>query len=113
RGTITDVRDRHVRWMRELARSIRATEGTTSAGAAFRRYRAEVENRRVAVAHAVTTDQRETANEILADTWRCALLRPTLEVRRWFDPTEHTPPWTEAAAEVAGLHAFLAYVEGD
>jgi predicted ATPase/class 3 adenylate cyclase len=112
-GTITDVRDRHVRWMHDLAGSIRATEGTASAGAAFRRYCAEVDNMRVAVAHATASGQRDTAEEIMADTWRCAYFRPTLEARWWFDPTQRTQAWTVAAAEVAGLQACLAYVEGD
>jgi predicted ATPase/class 3 adenylate cyclase len=113
RGTITDVRDRHLRSMRELAWSIRTSEGTPSAAPAFRRYCAEVDNFRVAVAHAITTGQRETANEIVAYTWRCASFRPTLEVRRWFDSTHGPPPMTESAADALGVHAFLAFVEGD
>jgi hypothetical protein len=100
---IAEVRDRHLVWMGALAKSIRADEGTRSAGAAFRRDCGEVDNMPVAVAHALASDQRVAANEIVADSWRCSLVRPTLEARRWFDPTDGTPPWTGAAAEVVGL----------
>jgi predicted ATPase len=113
RGQITEVRDRHVRWVRGLAGSLRAAEGTPAAGAAFRRYCAEIDNMRVAVDHAIVNGQRDTAYEIVADTWRCALNRPTLEVRSWLDPTAGALPWTVAAAEVVGLHGSLAFIEGD
>jgi hypothetical protein len=113
RGVISEVRDRHLAWMGALAKSIRGAEGTPSAGSAFRRYCAEVDNMRVSVAHAVASGQRDTANEIVADTWRCAFIRPTLEAQRWFDPTEGVPPWTVAATEVVGLHGCLAFIEGD
>jgi predicted ATPase len=112
-GLVTEVRDRHVQWMHTLADSLRAAEGTPAAGAAFGRYCAEVDNMRVAVAHAVASGQSDTANEIVADTWRCAFIRPTLEAQRWFDPIEGTPRWTVAVAEVVGLHGCLAFIEGD
>jgi predicted ATPase len=113
RGTLERGRDRHLRWIAELAASIRATEGTPSAGTGFRRYCAELDNIRLAVAHAATSGQRALAQQILADTWRCTVYRPTVEVQRWLDPTEDPHPWTETAAEVVGLHAYLAWADGN
>jgi predicted ATPase/class 3 adenylate cyclase len=113
RAMTIEVRDRHLGWMRGLAEAIRSTEGTPSAGSAFRRYCAEVDNMRVAVAHAIASSQRHTAVDIVADTWRCALNRPTLEAQHWFDPIEATPPWDVAIAAVVGLHGCLAFIEGD
>jgi hypothetical protein len=112
-GIVNDVRDRHLLWARDLGASIRDSEGTPSAAAQFRRYCAEVDNLRVAAAHAVSSNQREMANEMLAYTWRCAIVRPTFDAQRWFDPTKNTPPWTAAAAEAVGLHAGLAFLDGD
>jgi predicted ATPase len=112
-GRLAQARDRHLAWVSTLCAAVGSAARTPGAAAAFVRYCAEVDNIRAAVAHGAATGQRETALRSLADTWSGHCRRPTFEVRGWIDPVAGTPPWTAAAAEVAGLHGLIAFLEGD
>jgi predicted ATPase len=113
RGVIGDVRDRHLDWVETVAATMGRLDGTSSVRVAFLRYAAELDNIRLAVAHAVDSGRTDAAKTIVADAWRFAPFRPTVEMRQWFDPLTGTPPWTETAAQVVGVHAFVAFLDAD
>jgi predicted ATPase len=113
RGVIGGVRDRHLDWVEKLAAAIGRLDGTSSVRRAFLRYCAELDNIRLAVAHAMDSGRTEAAKAIVAEAWRFAPFRPTVEMRQWFDPLTGTPPWTETAAQVVGVHAFGAFLDAD
>jgi predicted ATPase/class 3 adenylate cyclase len=113
RGLIQEIRDRHLHWVGRLAATMGALDGTASVAGPFHRYIAELDNIRVAVAHGVESGQPDVAIAIVADIWRFAASRPTVEIRQWFDPLRHGPPESEAAAQVGGLLAHFAFLEAD
>src|SRR4029077_10921895 len=57
RGTLGEVRDAHLTWMGDLARWMRATRVSHQSGDAFRRYVADLDNIRSAIAHATASGQ--------------------------------------------------------
>ena len=100
-GTIIDVRDRHLDWVRELAISIFFSSGTPRGGEGFHRFCAEVDNLRVAVAHAIATGRHNVAHEIVAGCASNAYFRPLRELLDWVRPIRLEGEWTEAAAYCA------------
>jgi hypothetical protein len=54
------------------------------------RYAAEIDNQRVAVAHAVATGRHDDAYQIIADSGSGASGRPSFEILDWIDPIGHT-----------------------
>jgi predicted ATPase/class 3 adenylate cyclase len=113
RGVINETRDRHLGWMGELAASMGSLDGTSSVRTAFHRYAAEIDNLRVAVAHAMSSGRRDAATAIVAGTWRFIESRPTVEVRDWFEPSLGPPPWSPNDIVVAAVQTFLAYIAAD
>src|SRR5262249_12005491 len=79
RGTLGEVRDRHLAWVSDLADWMRANRASREGGDAFRRYVAEVDNLRSAIAHAVATGQHETAWKVIGDCGLFIVDRPSFE----------------------------------
>ncbi len=109
---IAEARDRHLAWAHRLATSIDESSCTPRAAEGFRRFCAEVDNLRVAVAHAVDAGRRHTAHEIVAAVGDAAYLRPVFEVADWVRPIRLDGDWTEAAALCASLGAGMDMVRG-
>jgi len=79
----------------------------------FRRYVAEIDNVRLAVAHAVSTAQHGSAVRVVAGANFAILSRPTLEVLAWFDPGTLPLEWSVDRALSVGVNAMLRYLNGD
>lgn len=112
RGRIDEVRDRHLDWVCELSIAFAMSLGTPSAASAFQRYAAEIDNQRVAVAHAVATGRSEVAYQIVSYTSAGAICRPSFEILDWIDPIGHTGPWTETRSETAAVFGLLGALVG-
>jgi predicted ATPase len=113
RGTLGDVRDRHLAWIADLARWMRANRVSHQSGDAFRRYVAEVDNIRSAIAHAVATGQHATAWEIVADCGYFIAFRPSFEALHWLDPAAPIARWSDGVAEGVGWLGPLGFFYGD
>jgi predicted ATPase/class 3 adenylate cyclase len=111
-GIIGDVRDRHLTWMQQLAGWIGSCEGTPQAGDAFRRFCVEVDNLRVAVAHAAAAGRHHSTHEIVSAVATAARFRPVFEVFDWVRPIELDGDWTDAAAECAASGAVSDFLRG-
>ena len=90
-----------------------ALDGTSSVRASFHRYSAEVDNIRVAVAHAID-DRADRRGE--GDRGRHVALR-RYSGRRWRCASGSTRSRARrrgrTAARAAGVHAFLAFIDAD
>ncbi|MEI6403571.1 MAG: adenylate/guanylate cyclase domain-containing protein [Actinomycetota bacterium] len=106
-GTIDQVRNRHLDWVHHLAGSIARSGGTPGAGHAFCRFCVEVDNMRVAIAHALGTDRHHRAHEIVAAIGGSALIRLEYSLFDMVRPIRLDDDWTDAAAVCAawGAHA--------
>jgi predicted ATPase len=113
RGTLGEVRDAHLTWMGDLARWMRANRVSHQSGNAFRRYVAEVDNIRSAIAHATASGQHEAAWKIVANCGYFINLRPSYEALDWLDPALPITQWSDPAAEGAGWLGQLGYFHGD
>jgi predicted ATPase/class 3 adenylate cyclase len=113
RGELGDTRDRHLAWVRDLARWMRANRVTAHSGDAFRRYVAEVDNIRSAIAHAVATGQHETAWAVVGDCGYFILFRPSYEALDWLDPAAPVQQWSDGIAEGFGWLGHLSFFQGD
>ena len=113
RGAVGDVRDRHLAWVSGLARWMRARRVNYESGDAFRRYAAEVDNIRSAVAHAVATGQHKAACEVMADCGYFIESRPSFEALDWLDPAGPMPRWSDGVAEAVGWLGQLGWLHGD
>jgi predicted ATPase/class 3 adenylate cyclase len=113
RGTLGEVRDRHLAWVRDLARWMRTNRVSSESGNAFRRYVAEVDNIRSSVAHAVASDQRATAWEVLGDCGYFLILRPSFEAFEWLAAAEPVERWSDGVAEGIGWLGHLGLFYGD
>jgi predicted ATPase len=113
RGTLGEVRDRHLAWVGDLARWMRANRVGPESGDAFRRYVAEVDNIRSGVAHAAATGQYEAAWEVVGDCGYSMFFRPSFEALDWFDATEPIQRWSDSLAEGIGWLAILGCFYGD
>jgi predicted ATPase/class 3 adenylate cyclase len=113
RGALGEVRDRHLAWVSGLARWMRVRRVNYECGDAFRRYVAEVDNIRSAVAHAVATGQHEAAWEVVADCGYFIESRPSFEALDWLDPAGPMPPWSDGVAEAVGWLGQLGWFHGD
>jgi predicted ATPase/class 3 adenylate cyclase len=112
-GTLGEVRDRHLAWIADLARWMRANRVNRESGDAFRRYVAEVDNIRSAVTHAAATGQREAAWEVVADCGYFIESRPSFEALDWLDPAGPIPRWSDSVAEAVGWLGQLGWFHGD
>lgn len=113
RGSLADARDSQLAWVAELSRWMRANRAGPESGEAFRRYVAEVDNIRSAIAHAVATDQHEAAWEVVADCGYFMIFRPSFEALDWLEPVEHVPRLSDAVAEGIGWLGVLGFFHGD
>jgi hypothetical protein len=100
-GVIDEARARHLDWVRQLAVSIFLSGGTPRGGDGFRRFCAEVDNLRVAVAHATTIGRHSVAHEIVASLSTYAYYRPLYELLDWVRPIQLEDGWTDMAAVCA------------
>jgi hypothetical protein len=113
RGALGEVRDRHLAWVRDLARWMRAHRVSPDCVDAFHRYVAEVDNIRRAIAHAVASDQREAAWTVLGDCGYFIIFRPSFEALDWLDPGDRVDEWSEGVAEGIGWLGVLGFFHGD
>jgi predicted ATPase/class 3 adenylate cyclase len=108
-GSIDQARDRHLEWVRELAHSILQSNGTPGGADGYRRFCVEIDNLRVAVAHATGTGRHGIAHEIVASVAACSYLLPAYEVLDWARPLQLPDGWTDAAAECAAWGALADF----
>ena len=113
RGVLAEVRNRHLAWARELARWMRANRASPESGDAFRRYVAEVDNIRSAIAHAVANEQHETAWEVVGDCGHFIVSRPSFEALDWLEPAGPIQRWSHGVAEGTGWLGVLGSFHGD
>jgi predicted ATPase/class 3 adenylate cyclase len=113
RGLLGEARDRHLAWVADLARWMRANRASGESGDAFRRYVAEVDNIRSAIAHAVAGGQHETAWAIVGDCGHFIVSRPSFEALDWLDPAGPIQRWSDGVAEGIGWLGFLGFIHGD
>ena len=113
RATIDAHRDRHLHWMLDLTRRWRAGQGTSAGGANFDRYVAEVDNLRLAVAHASASGSPDAAFEMLAGAHTGLVVRPTFEALEWIDPIAATTDWSPARAVAAVVFGSLRFLQGE
>jgi hypothetical protein len=111
-GTIDAVRDRHLAWVGELAASVAASNGTPRAAEAFVQFCAEVDNLRVAIAHAVGTGRHPVAHGIVAAIASQASARPVFEVFDWVHPIQLDGGWTANAAICTALKVGADLIRG-
>jgi predicted ATPase/class 3 adenylate cyclase len=111
-GVIDEVRDRHLAWVHRLAEWIDACNGTPRAADGFRRFCGEVDNVRLAVAHARGTGRHHVSHEIVAAVGSAAYERPVFEVFDWARPVELEGDWTDVAAICAAWGAAADVVRG-
>ena len=113
RGLIQQVRDAQLAWVCDLITWTKDAEGTAESGLAMRRYAAELDNLRLAVAHALSTEQPELAVRVVGRASMVMTIRPTNEVLGWFDPLALPIEWSLERAMAVGLHAHLRFLSGD
>jgi predicted ATPase/class 3 adenylate cyclase len=111
-GRIDEVRDRHLAWADHLAGWVHSCAGTPQAADGFRRFCAEVDNLRIAVAYARGSGRHGTSHEIVAAVAGAAFDRPTHEVFDWVRPILLEDDWTRAAAVCAAWGASSDHVRG-
>jgi predicted ATPase len=111
-GGLGEARDRHLAWARELARWLRTKRAGHDSGDAFRRYVAEVDNIRSAIAHAVASGQHETAWEVVGDCGLCIVDRPSFEALDWLDGVVPISRWSDSVAEGIGWLGVLRHFHG-
>jgi predicted ATPase len=111
-NTIGGVRDRHLGWAQQLAAWIADSDCTPRGVEAFGRFCAEIDNLRVAVAHAIRTNHHHTAHEIVAAVAEVAYARPAFEVVDWVRPIRLDGDWTDAAARCAAWGASFDLLRG-
>jgi predicted ATPase len=106
-GTIIAVRDRHLDWVLVLANSLSMARGLEVEAAAFARFAVEVDNLRVAVAHALEQGRTDTAHAVVAFISGYAWWTPVWEVLDWVRPVPAECRWNPISAicEAIGLAA--------
>ena len=100
-GAIAAVRDRHLLWVHHLSEWVHLSNGTTRGAEALRRFRVEVDNLRVAVAHALGTDRRPLAIAIVGNLFWQVVFVPAWEVAEWIRPLRPGDGWSEATVNAA------------
>jgi predicted ATPase/class 3 adenylate cyclase len=112
-GVLGEVRDRHLAWVSDLARWMRANRVSHECGDAFRRYVAEVDNIRSAVAHAVACGQGEAAWAVVGDCGYFLAYRPSFEALDWLDDAGPIERWSDGVVEAIGWLGMLSFFHGD
>jgi predicted ATPase/class 3 adenylate cyclase len=114
RGVLGEVRDRHLAWVCDLARWLRANRVSRESGDAFRRYVAEVDNTRSAIAHAIASDKGDVAWAVVGDCGGYFItLRPSFEALDWLDRAAPIARWSDGVAEGIGWLGILGFFYGD
>lgn len=112
-GTIGDVADRHVAWMRAFARALPRRGSRDEIATTFARFAAEIDNLRVAVAHALSSGNDDIAHSIVATVARYAFFRPVFEVFDWVRPLRLDDDASPDAALCAAYGAYSDFFRGD
>ncbi|MEI6404097.1 MAG: hypothetical protein WCP59_18130, partial [Actinomycetota bacterium] len=97
-GAIGGARDRHLAWMQHLVAELNRACGLEAEAAALARFAAEVDNLRVAVAHAIGTGRHAVAHEVVAHAAGFVVWLPAHDVVEWVQPIQLEGGWTVAAA---------------
>ncbi|MFM8769941.1 MAG: ATP-binding protein, partial [Rubrivivax sp.] len=97
-GAVEEVRARHLAWALALAQQLQAARGLQAEAQAFRRFAAELENLRVAVAHARANGHHHVSHQIVAAISNLAFSLPAWAVRDWVRPVMLEGEWTDEAA---------------
>jgi predicted ATPase/class 3 adenylate cyclase len=100
-GTIGEVRDRHLDWTLALTSRLAAALGVEAEAAAFARFDVEVDNLRVAVAHALDANRHEMAYRAVNSVALLALYSLKLDVLDWVRPFPTGHVWTRQSAGCA------------
>ncbi|MEI6404135.1 MAG: hypothetical protein WCP59_18325, partial [Actinomycetota bacterium] len=111
-GTIIAVRDRHLDWVLVLANSLSMARGLEAEAAAFARFAVEVDNLRVAVAHALDQGRTDTAHAVVVLVGGIALNYPIAEVLDWLRPFPAGHEWNGLSAACAALGRMADSLRG-
>ena len=111
-GTFDDVRNQHLAWVVTFATGLPARGSVEEVRSAFKRFVAEVDNLRIAVAHALVGGKHSTAQHIVAAVQPFAYNQPVWEVLDWVRPVTIDNEWTDDAAECAAVGAYVDYRRG-
>jgi len=111
-GTFEAVRDRHLDWVVAFATGLPRRGTIDEIRTAFQRFAAEVDNLRVAVAHALVSARHGAAQRIVAGVQHFAYHQPVWEVLDWVRPVTIEGEWTDDAAVCAAIGAFTDYRRG-
>lgn len=111
-GVFGDVRDLHLAWVESLIGRFHAARGLEAEAAAFHRFDAEIDNLRVAVAHAVADGRHATAQAVVAGLRTFGQHTYALEVFDWVQPLVVEHGWTADAATCAARHAVADFYRG-
>jgi predicted ATPase/class 3 adenylate cyclase len=97
-GTIGEVRDRHLDWVQSIAAAIGSAAGLDACAMAYARFKGEVDNMRVAVAHATRVGQHGAAQRVVSLVAEAAAWDAAWEVLDWVRPLQLEHGWTAEAA---------------
>jgi predicted ATPase/class 3 adenylate cyclase len=111
-GGFDDARARHLAWISALATTLGDASGLQAEALAYARLGAELDNLRLAVAHAIAADQRPTAFEILGKIQNIAYLLPAWDVFDWIRPL-HVDAQSSSAELLYALRSdFIDWCRG-
>jgi predicted ATPase/class 3 adenylate cyclase len=112
-GVLREIRDGHLGWISDLGRWMRANRVTRESADAFRRYVAEVDNIRSAIAHAVANGQHEAGWEVVGDCGHFIVSRSSFEALDWLNAAGPIQRWSDGVAEGIGWLGVLGLIHGD
>ena len=102
-GTMDAIRDRHLRWVVSLALGWSGARGLEAEAAAISRFASEIDNLRLAVAHARNSGRTDTACMVVALTSVVWFSRPVIGVADWVRPFPVGHEWTPWSATCAAI----------
>jgi predicted ATPase/class 3 adenylate cyclase len=102
-GSLGEVRDWHLSWAEALIAQLNEAAGLDAEAAAFSRFAAEIDNLRLAVAHAVASGRHAVVHEMVTRMRGFAQHTFALEVYDWAQPLVIEHGWTPATAACAAL----------
>ncbi len=112
-GLLADVRDRHLRWMTELAATFRDAAHTPAAGPALRRFLTELPDLRAATLHALAIDRTDSACRIVSHLMWPSIARHVFDLADWVPVERIGVARTAEAAETLALRGWLRFQLGD
>lgn len=111
-GTIGAARERHLAWMASVAAGLKRASGLHAEAAACARFDAELDNLRIAIAHAMGAGRRREACEVVADIMQIAYQRPAWEALDWVRPLPIGPASSAAEIQCEVRGAFIDWHRG-